>query len=198
MRKASMRDLQFFVEVISNSFVSNPSVNWVIRNDKHRERRIRALAKYSFLTALRREGAYLSEQGNGIALCYRMNARSTSITDYWNQLILVFRAIGPARVFKVMKRENYANSKRPADGNYLYFWFYGVMPGKQGQGDAAELKDRIFAMADKEQLPVYLETSVEKNRRVYQRYGFEIYHTWGVVKEGINLYFMRRMPKTPQ
>ena len=194
MIPATKKDEKYAVDIITQAFDTNPSVNWVVKNDTRRRKRIRALARYSFRNALRNNGAYFSSAKNGIALCYQINHNKFSLAEYWNQLILVITAIGPGRIGKVLKRESYIDTIRPKNEDYLYFWFYGVKPGNHNSGDASELKDDIFRIADEKQLPIYLETSVEKNMRVYSRYGFELYHTWNVEDRGIKLYFMRRMP----
>lgn len=195
MRQATRKDRLFVIDIISAAFNTNPSVNWVVKNDHKRKKRIRELARYSFHTALRRKGAYISSSENGIALCYRPNYRKETFPDYLSQLRLAVLSIGIFRILSVMKREQYTKTIRPRNGNYYYFWFYGVKPGMHDTGDARELMEEIFKMADHEHLPIYLETSVEKNRRVYTRYGFELYHTWYVKAKKLNLYFMRRSPR---
>jgi len=194
MRIAARKDFPRIIEILAKAFDSNPSVTWVVKNDKKRPARVRALAAYSVKTAARRKGVYLSDNGHGIALCYRYNAKKEWITDFWNQAILVSKCIGLRNIFKVLQRERYTKSMRPKSGDYLYFWYYGVEPGHNGNGDAKDIKDEIFTMADKLALPVYLETSVEKNRRVYVRYGFEVYAQWFVKDQQITLYFLRRNP----
>ena len=62
-----------FSDILSKSFENNPSVNWVVKEDKRRLQRIRELCKYSFKTALYRKGAYISSNEKGVALCYKYN-----------------------------------------------------------------------------------------------------------------------------
>lgn len=194
MRPATRKDLPHALSIISRSFARNPSILWVIKKDRKKQQRIVALAAYSFKTALLHKGAYISSNEKGVALCYRHSNRANVFKDAWNQVVLVFTAIGIFRIGIVLKRQAYVKSQMPAGGDYFYFWFYGVMPGQNSQGDAREIKNEIFRMADVEQLPIYLETSVEKNRRVYERFGFKVYHAWDVKDQQITLYFMKREP----
>ena len=194
MRPATKKDTKNAVEIISKSFQTNPSILWVIKQDHKQRSRTRALALYSFRIALLRRGAYLSDNGKGIALCYRSSSKRSLLAEYWNQVILVFRAIGIERVGIVLRRQAYIESIMPKNIEYLYFWFFGVEPGYNGRGGASEIKNALFEMSARENLPIYLETSVEKNRRVYERYGFEVYHSWKVENPDITLYFMRREP----
>ena len=102
MRKAQKSDLSLVVEILSSSFDENPSVNWVVKQDRKIGKRIQVLCKYAFLTALARGGVYISSDEKGVALCYKYNEKKESLTDYWNQLILALRAIGLKRIPEVL------------------------------------------------------------------------------------------------
>ena len=56
-------------------------------------------------------------------------------------------------------------------------WYLGVLavePGHQGQGIGTRLMRPILERADRERLPVTLETGQPKNLPLYRRYGFEV------------------------
>lgn len=74
---------------------------------------------------------------------------------------------------------------------FLYFRFLGVKKNGRNKGAVVELKEAIYNEATKLKLPIYLETSEQKNQRVYQRYGFQNYHTWDNKEEGIKIWCMR-------
>ncbi len=191
MKKAVISDKKLVTDIISESFNYNPSVISAIKpGEKQKKQRLNGLAEYAFKTALRRNGVFISSDRKGVAICYRYNEKKESIIDYWNQLVLVIKSIGISRIFKLLKRESYIKKMRPESGNYLYFWFFGVAETGRGQGAATELKDAIFREAENKNLPIYLETSVEKNKIVYERYGFEVYHIQK--NNNMTLWFMRR------
>lgn len=194
MTKATKADESLVIDIIAESFPSNPSVLSVIKNDKKEPQRMRWLARFVFRTALRKGGIYLSKDRTGVAICYQYNSHKETLIDYWDQLVLAITAIGLERIIKVLKRDSYVKKKRPKSGNFLYFWFFGVSNEGKGRGAAHELQKVIFSEAERLQLPIYLETSIAKNKRVYERYGFEVYHTWDYKSEGITLWFMRSKP----
>lgn len=195
MRKCIESDKDKVISIISESFDSNPSVNRVIKNDQNRKERIRALSDYAFKTAISRQGVYISSDEEGVAICYKYNHKKNGVLDYWNQLLLVVKAIGINRVWNIMKRDSFINAQRPKSGDYLYFWFFGVTNKGKGQIAAKELKDLIFKESLTSGLPIYLETSVLKNKRVYERYQFETYYEWIDEKSNDILWFMRKMPQ---
>lgn len=195
MRKGTKSDKETVINIILDAFDNNPSVNWVVKDDHKKEYRFKELASYAFETALARDGILLSDDETGIALIYQFNFKKESLIDYWNQLKLAIKAIGLARIPMVLKRQAYINSQRPKSSDFLYFWFFGVNSNGKGQGAAYELQKAIYKESKDKNLPIYLETSIRKNRIVYERYGFETYHTWKVEEQGLELWFMKRMPQ---
>ena len=129
-------------QIIAEAFQNNPSVLAVIKNDgDHKSNRLKALASYAFDTAIIRDGVYLSSDNQGVAICYSFNNKSESIIDYWNQAKLVFNAIGITRVFKILTRDSYIKKQRPAEHDFLYFWFFGATDKGKGGLAAKELKN---------------------------------------------------------
>jgi GNAT superfamily N-acetyltransferase len=55
-----------------------------------------------------------------------------------------------------------------------YLPVLGVAPVYQGKGYSSRLLKPMLARADREGLPVYLETQLEKNVTLYQRFGFRV------------------------
>jgi len=194
VRKATKTDKKLVIDIIAESFDKNPSVNWVIKNDTKRKKRIKELSKYSFETALMRNGAFISSDENGVALCYKYNEKGNLLADYWNQAKLAIKAVGLSRVIEVSRRESYIKKMRPNSGKYLYFWFLGVNNKGVGKGAAYEIKNFIFNKSKDEKLAIYLETSVEKNKLIYERFGFKTYHTWEDKSKNFELWFMKREP----
>jgi hypothetical protein len=95
------------------------------------------------------------------------------------------------RVPALLQLERYRRKQRTSRP-HLYFWFMGVEAG--GESAGTELKNGIFGMADEAKLPVYAETSVKRNKTVFERIGFNTYHRWKS-KDGIlEFWFLRRNP----
>ncbi|MEQ8880114.1 MAG: hypothetical protein RLQ12_10800 [Cyclobacteriaceae bacterium] len=189
----SLTEKENAIRIISEAFVENPSVLHIVKPDAHKAERIKHLADYVYETSNMRKGVFFSKDREAIALCYRYNFRKEGLRDYFNQAKLVFRTIGVERVFKILKRDAYVKKQRPADGNFLYFWFFGSSNKARGGRGAWELKEKIFEQSKKLNLPIYLETSIPQNKLVYQRFGFETYHVWDGNYGNQPLYFMRRL-----
>lgn len=179
------------VRIIADTFDANPSVNIVIGDKGNRQKKIRRLADYAFVKALNRNGAYLSDNKMGTALCFASTAKSFSLFEIYYEVRFAF-SIPIRKVFQTLKRESYIKKNR-IEGDHLYFWFLGV---QKGGGQAGfDLKDHLFEVSRMKNLPIILETSVERNKTIYERYGFKVYHEWADSGGGKTLWFMVREPQ---
>ena len=192
MRKASLAEKDKVIDIISSTFDTNPGVNWLIKKRGRQKKKIYRLASYAFYKSYLREGAFISSNEKGVALCYKFNYQVFSIREVIYLLWFALFSINPSRIPKVLKRESYRRSKRPESGDYLYFWFLGVIP--DGRGAVYELRDAIFELATEFKLPIYLETAMERTKAAYERYGFETFHYWEDPAENIKFWFMKWDP----
>ncbi len=188
MVKANYKHKDKAIDIITDTFDANPSVNIVIGASGNRRKKISRLASYAFIKALNRNGAFMSTNQMGIALCFKSDEGSSNFKELIHEIRFAF-SIPVKKVFQTLERESYIKKYRYA-GRHLYFWFFGVQKG----GDRAgfELKNEIFSYSVQEQLPILLETSVERNKEIYERFGFYVYHEWPDSGDGKTLWFMRR------
>jgi len=166
MTLASKEDKIEAVRIITNTFDQNPSVNIVIGPGGNRRKKISRLGNYAFIKALNRDGAYLSSNRKGAALCFESDAKGTNFAEFWAELRFAI-SIPPKKVVQTLKRESYIKKHR-FKGKHLYFWFLGVE--KDGGLAVFELKEHLFELSSQKERPILLETSVERNRSVYERY----------------------------
>ena len=73
----------------------------------------------------------------------------------------------PLRVFETDRK------KHMRDNPYIYVMVVGVSPKFQGQGFGRKLLRSVIYESEKGGLPVYLETSTEKNAAMYNHLGFK-------------------------
>ena len=192
MIKATYSDKARVVDILSQSFVESKSIEQAVKQGPKRLQRIRNLMEYSFEVCWHWGEVYLSDNGRGAVLVLPSHNKGVSLKALWLDLKVVIQAIGVKRVIQVMKKERYLKKMR-FQTPYLYVWSMAVIPGFRGQGAFMDLKEGIFQMADERNVPVYVETSGERQKKVYVRFGFEVYHTYKV--KGRNpfvLYFLRR------
>ena len=176
------------VKIIADTFDANPSVNIVIGDKGNRRKKIKRLADYAFVKSLNRDGAFLSDNKMGTALCFDSSKNAFNLNELFYEVRFAF-SIPVRKVIQTLKRESYLKKHR-YKGNHMYFWFLGV---KNTGGKAGfELKDYLFQLSEDKGLPIILETSVERNKIIYERFGFTVYHEWSDSGGGKTLWFMIR------
>lgn len=190
MRLAAWEDRKKVIDIISSTFEDNPGSVWLFRNNINPKKAIRCLASYVFQKAYNRKGAYISSNGKGMALCYKFNRKSFSLREAWCQVKFALLYADLLRLKEIKNRERYRDNIRPSDGEYLYWWFFGVKKG--GEKAGFEIAREIVKISEKSRLPIYLETSMERNMNVYSRFGYEVFHFWEEKEKDIRFWFMKR------
>jgi ribosomal protein S18 acetylase RimI-like enzyme len=74
-------------------------------------------------------------------------------------------------IFGPLEAERRANM---AGRSYLYFIIIGVATDFQGQGHGKKMIDALIQSGDEGGLPLYVETTTERNVRMYERLGFTV------------------------
>lgn len=187
MIKAAYSDKELVVDILTKSFDTNKSVNYVVRQGKNREKRIKALMNYSFETCWNNGEIYLSDDRKGALLFLLPHKKKPLLKGIVNDLRLIFEAIGLSRVLKVLKKEAAVKKFHPR--KYLYLWYLGVLPQFQGAGIGSSLLRELICLSSALKLPVYLETSTEQNLPFYKRFNFSIYKELDVTYK---LYLFKR------
>jgi GNAT superfamily N-acetyltransferase len=114
----------------------------------------------------------------------------------------VWAHVGPAaaelaghRAAAAAEAEERLAGRRPRKP-HLTLASLGVVPHRQGQGFGAALLAPGLDRADREGLPVWLETSAEPNVRFYRRLGFAVIDVVHLPGGGPRTWLMRREPGT--
>jgi len=188
MIKSTKSDKKLVVEILTNSFKDNQSVNYIIKNDEKRIDRIKALMAYSFDICFMFGEVYLSENKQACALVLFPDKKKFSLAATWADIKLVFKSITLFRAGKAMSRESQIKSHYPKD-NFYYLWFLGVKKEEQNKGTGSKLLNDIIQDSLSQNRPIYLETSTIKNIPWYSKFNFVIYNE---IDFGYKLFMLKR------
>jgi len=174
MLKATYNDKELILDILCKSFDKNNSVNYVVRQDKKRKKRIRVLMDYSFEICYMFGQIYLSENKDACALTLFPDRKKTSLKTILLDAKMAISGVGLNKVTKVLKRDSKIKASYP-DHLIFYLWFIGVNPESQHQGIGSALLKDIIAESNVAKRPIYLETSMPENLKFYNKFGFNIY-----------------------
>lgn len=98
------------------------------------------------------------------------------------------RRMMPLRVFDKDRK------KHMAGRDFIYVMIVGISPENQGRGFGGRLIRHVLDEADRDGLPVYLETSTEKNVAMYEHLGFKVLDKIKIPKMNLPQWEMIREP----
>lgn len=191
MKRGGGQHKELVLNILSESFDDNKSVNYVVKQDQRRKDRIRLLVEYSFNLCLHFGDIWISDDQKGCALIMIPDRKRFSLQAILWDIKLAFSAIGIRRVLTVMNREAKVKAHHPQN-NVCYLWFIGVDPNHQNEGIGSKLLLEMIEKYEQDDLPIYLETSVDRNIPWYTRYGFEVFQS---IEFSYTLYSLRRTIK---
>ena len=190
-------DQEIIISIVSNAFEQNPRAMAMMKK-KDPARSIRLMTEYAYQLVEKFDGIYLSEDKTTVLFYYLESQYKRSFSDYLKYGKMFMKAIRPSQLMPTLKREKHIKSLRLDYEDFIYVWILGSDPNKTSIRGLADIRNHLFGLSEKLQLPILIETTVEKVRKLYHYVGFEEYHKWEDTEAGINVWFLERKLKPPK
>ncbi|WP_276502911.1 GNAT family N-acetyltransferase [Terrimonas pollutisoli] len=175
MIKADYKDRELIVNILTSSFDDNKSVNYIIKQDSKRAKRLRSLMEYSFDVCYLFGEVFLTDDKKACALIVLPDKKKTTLKSIMLDLKLIVSCVGLLNIKKALNRESVIKKNHPK-GLMHYLWFIGVAPGDQNNGIGSGLLGELIQESAVKERPIYLETSTLKNIPWYEKFGFTVYN----------------------
>jgi hypothetical protein len=188
MKNANYKDKSLVADILTKSFDTNQSVNYIAKQDGKRLKRINALMKYSFEVCYMFGDVFLSNDKKACALVLYPDKKKTTLKSILLDIKLILSCIGVENIKKALTRESKIKQLQPKELMY-YLWFIGVDTEHQNEGIGSILLDEIINDSKNKQRPIYLETSTLKNLPWYKKFGFQVYNK---LELSYKLFFLKR------
>ncbi|SHE58145.1 GNAT family N-acetyltransferase [Streptoalloteichus hindustanus] len=193
VRIATADDLPAIAETLADAFDGNAWTRWTVAADDHRQR-IRALQ----LLHVEKLGlpfgrVWVAQGGSAVAVWMPPEPRVPE--HVWAELGPRVEELQGERASFAAAADVLCEAHKPAEPHW-WLATVGVRPDLQGRGlGTAALKAGLVEV-DRSGQPAFLETSDERNVRLYQRLGFEVTAELDIPGGGPHTWFMRREPGT--
>lgn len=175
MKKAKYTDKSLVVDILTKSFNSNQSVNYIVKQGEKRIKRISALMDYSFEVCYLFGDVFLSNDEKACALILYPDRKRTTLQSILLDAKLIVSCVGIKNIKRTLDRESKIKKIQAKDAMY-YLWFIGVDPEYQNSGIGTALLKEVINDSQLQKKPIYLETSTLKNLPWYINQGFKVYH----------------------
>jgi hypothetical protein len=186
-----MSDKEIILDIMTAAFSESDRMLATLRRG-NTKKKIRILATYAYQLCNDFDGVFLSEDKSTAIYYWRKTTFKRSLLNWIRYFVVFLRAIRLGSVFAILKREKVIESRRPDIPDYLYVWVLGSEPGTTSIRGLADIRDHLFGLSDKLQIPILIETTVEKVLKLYKYVGFGIYHQWYDSDADINVWFLER------
>jgi ribosomal protein S18 acetylase RimI-like enzyme len=191
IRRMTPADMAAVCEVIGLAFADNPSTLANVRGDRAQARRV--MQEAVRVAKFGRTWSYALVAVQGGAVVGALNAAQwphcqlgmAEKIQTAPAMIRVMRTALP-RAFTMMNQRE----ARDPDEPHWHLGPIGVRPELQGHGVGMALLTTVLTMVDEMGSPTFLETDVDRNVGLYERFGFTVTNRADIV--GVNTRFMWR------
>ena len=159
--------------LLNETLVDNPSVFFSVGSKGFFRFKVWLVSLFMYSEAKRNKGVYLDSSKEGI-ICF-FEAENKKSAHLIFQIAVIIFGIGPFRIRRVWRRKQEIEGFHSQWKNYIHCSFLAVRKSARGQGAIFELKNKLFQFQQETKLPILVETTIEKNRRVYERIGFKVH-----------------------
>ncbi len=184
-------DRDVIIGIVSNAFEQNPRAQTMMKK-KNPARSVRLMTEYAYQLVEKFDGIYLSADKSTVLFYYRKSQYHRTLADYLKYGKMFLQAIRPSQLFPTLKREKHIMNLRKGYPDYIYVWVLGSVPNNKSLQGLADIRDHLFDLSEKLQLPILIETTVEKLLKLYRYVGFEVYHEWYDEEADLNVWFLER------
>jgi len=175
LRKAQVKPA---AEMLARAFQNNPVYIYAIPNADERKKTLPHIFQFRIRYGVLYGEVYtISPNLEGLAMW--IPSEKVYIT-LWRMLrargLLLYLKAGKKIISRLKSVGDYGFPihKRHADFPHWHLSSIAVDPSCQGKGYARTLIKTMLTRIDQEELPCFLDTQIEKNVSIYQRYGFKI------------------------
>jgi len=187
----NMDQRELIVDMLSKAFLDNPRVLRTIKKGDT-EKKLRIMTEYAYDLVSKYNGVFISSDYSTSMIYYRKSIHKMNLYDFWRYFRMFMLCIKPSKALSIQKREKYIESLRPQGIDYIYVWLLGNNPKIRGLRGLAEIRSLLDEKSLEYNLPILIETTVERNLKLYQYVGFQIYHHWYDANEDLNVWFLKR------
>jgi ribosomal protein S18 acetylase RimI-like enzyme len=171
IRTASIYDVARIASALSRAFYDDPVFSWAIPAPDSRRAVLPGFFTI-FTAVLQRHGhVYRTADGTGAALWVPPGVAlvGDDEADAFGAALEEIYGPDAARASAIAALVDEHHPHEPV----WYLNFLGVEPAGQGRGVGSALLDQVLVRADGEAAAAYLDATTVRNRRLYERHGFE-------------------------
>lgn len=184
-------DKEILKEILAGAFSESDRIKAILRKGKT-EKRLKIMASYGYDLCKDFDGVFLSKDKSTAILYWRKTEFRRSFVNTLKYISMFFRTVKIHKVFSTIKREKLVDKNRLDLPDYIYVWILGSDPSRTSMRGLADVRDHLNEISLKYNIPVLIETTVEKLLRFYKYSGYEIYNEVFDVSTNLPVWFLKK------
>lgn len=172
IRLATRDDVDALAPVLARAFHANPAMSWAYANERTRPRWARRFFAWQLGRLIPQDVTWTTAGRDGAALWALPGRWRESAREMLRLAVATFPGYA-TRAPRILSGMAALETHHPED-DHLYLSVLGVDPARQGQGLGSQLMRPGLDVCDRDGLPAYLETDIERNVAFYARHGFRV------------------------
>jgi hypothetical protein len=180
-----MKTQDIATNILVEAYKSSSNVTWVLPESlKKRQVFFASIVK----DAEAKNGIHLTNNKQGVLLLYSLTANNASLAALLRKLRVLFNVTGLKKGLQLLSLEKTKIQIRPKHG--LYGIALAISNNQHAWQTRLELKSMFEKIQEKTKLPVYVETTNERIKKLYENLGFKTYHMLDHPYANLTIWFM--------
>lgn len=200
-RLTGNQNKETIVKICSQAFFQDPLVTYFFQDENRRAHQLQKFFSFLYKWVMKEGEIYAYPENNPAGVCLLLPSSKYHPSFFQSVVNGAFGLVFSMKR-EELKRSDKVNKQMIKLHNKIcpevhqYLQVLAVSPESQGKGIGKALLTFITEQADKNQLPVYLETLVESNARIYEKHGFRVEEISSIPDTNLNIYSMLRKPSS--
>jgi ribosomal protein S18 acetylase RimI-like enzyme len=175
VRKATLADAPRLAQALASAFQDDPVIAWIFPDERRRRRVLPAFMEFRLRElAFPHDEVWMTVDGAAAAVWLPPPGRwQLSRPQRLRLLPPLVRFLG-LRTASILGGLDRMEEGHPSDPSHWYLFILGTEQAAQGRGLGSALLAQVLTRIDADGMPVYLESSNERNIALYGRHGFEM------------------------
>ncbi|QSJ14966.1 GNAT family N-acetyltransferase [Nostoc sp. UHCC 0702] len=191
MLKNSSAQIQKIANILTESFLDDPSFSFIFGNNSHQSNALNALFETFVTDGIKRGKIMIAPDEQGACIWYppEVEIFDEQFQENLGKMIGNISEIADKESSKRFEKVIERISENEPKQTRCEVFFIGLKPSARGQGIGKTLLKPVLDYADKNQVGCYLVSSNQRNISFYERHGFKK----SCLIEISNTYSMTRM-----
>lgn len=186
------------VRTLAASFLEDPAARWAFGTTDGLDRRLRHLFRFLVAYGLRHGEIHCAGSPDEAVSIWLPSDRAgmTARRALGCGVFTLPTRLDPFTLHRLgrLRRFMTEHRLRHADFPHHYLSLVGVRPDQRYRGLAGRLLRGVLVRLEREGLPAYMETGVEKNVWLYEHFGFQVCGRAVLAEADLPFWFMLRKP----